>query len=47
MQAISALTKMSNDAAKTGMDLIIASKRDPLPDTNEAHKITGFRVVAR
>jgi hypothetical protein len=47
LQAISALTKISNESAKTGIDLINASKRDPLPDTSEANKITGFRVVAR
>jgi len=47
LQAISALTKISNESSKTGIDLINASKRDPLPVADEAKKITGFRVVAR
>ena len=47
LQGISALTKMSNEAAKTGLDLIMASKKDPMPNANDANKITGFRVVAR
>lgn len=33
LQAISALTKMSNESAKIGIDLINASKRDPIPDS--------------
>lgn len=47
LQGIAALTKLSNESAKIGIDLINASKRDPLPDTSESNKITGFRVVAR
>ena len=35
LQAISALTKMSNDAAKTGIDLINASKTDPIGETKD------------
>jgi len=46
LQAIAALTKMSNDASKLGMELIVASKKDPLPDDSNAPKLVGFRVVA-
>lgn len=46
LQAIAALTKMSNDASKLGLDLIVASKKDPLPDESEKQKLIGFRVVA-
>jgi len=40
LQAISALTKISNESAKTGIDLINASKRDPLPEADK-----GFEIV--
>jgi hypothetical protein len=43
LQGISALTKMSNEAAKTGIDLIIANKKDPLPDPNADEK--RFREI--
>lgn len=46
LQAIAALTKISNDASKLGLDLIVASKKDPLPDEGEKQKLVGFRVVA-
>ena len=40
LQAISALTKISNESAKTGMELINASKKDPLQDADK-----GFEIV--
>ncbi len=40
LQAISALTKISNESSKTGIDLINASKRDPLPEADK-----GFEIV--
>ena len=45
LQGISALTKITNDSAKLGIDLINASKKDPLPDKPETKKLTGFRMV--
>lgn len=39
LQAISALTKISNESAKTGIDLINASKKDPAPEADKSFEI--------
>lgn len=39
LQAISTLTKMSNEAARIGVDLINASKKDPLPEADKGIEI--------